>query len=181
MTNNFFSKLNNFFILTVFILSIIAIQFGFLKTLNFFYFSSIDLFLIIILLICISTKKIKKIIVPIILISLLGCLYISNNIIITFTSYIVMAIIIFYLNKGPLFTTDFFKLFLLCVISILIFKTSYFILSYGYNIIFTKQFLFIFEQKFIFSLVFQIIYSTLILFLFKPDIKYINYEFLVGD
>lgn len=181
MTNNFILKFNNYFILFTFLISIVSIQFGFLDSLNLFYLSSINLFLILILLICVSTKKIKKIIFPVILLSFLGCVYFSGDVIVLFVSYLITALIIFYLNRGPLFISDNFKLSMLCCVSVITFKITFFLFDYLFNLIFYKQNILSININFIVPVLFQILYSIVILFLFKPDIKYINYEFLVGD
>ncbi len=181
MTNNFLEKFNNYFILIAFLISTVSMQFGFLNSLKLFYFSSIDLFLIIILLICVSTKKFKKILFPVLLITLLSGIYSSKNIEALFISYSITALIIFYLNKGPLFIIDRIRLSLLTIITVVSFRIMFLLLNCGIDSIINKHFVFTIEHDFIFSLLFQCIYSILILFLFKPDIKYINYEFLVGD
>lgn len=179
---NIISKFNKYFILITFLLSVVAFQFGFLNSLNIFFLSSIDMFLLIQILICISTKNIKKILIPIFIISFLSGIYSGYSIFVLIPTYMLSSIIIFYLNKGPLFITDYYRFAILIIFSVVIFKILFNLILFLFNFIFYKTLAIPdINSTFLISTGFQIIYSILLLFIFKPDIKYINYEFLVGD
>ncbi len=179
---NIISKFNKYFILITFLLSVVAFQFGFLNSSNIFFLSSIDMFLLIQILICISTKNIKKIIFPVFIISFLSGIYSSYSLFVLMPTYILSSIIIFYLNKGPLFITDYYRFAILTILSVIVFKILFNIILFLFNFIFFKTLIIPnINSAFLISTGFQIIYSILLLFIFKPDIKYINYEFLVGD
>jgi len=179
---NIISKFNNYFILLTFLLSIIAFQFGFLNSSSVLFLSSINIFLILSILICVSTKNIKKIILPIFIIAFLSGIYSNYNIFILIPTYLISAIIIFYLNKGPLFITGYYRFALLVVTSVISFKVTFYVILFLFNYFYYKNTVIPnINLEFLISIIFEIIYSVFILFIFKPDIKYINYEFLVGD
>lgn len=179
---NIISKFNKYFVLSTFLLSVVAFQFGFLNSLDVMFLSSIDIFLLIQILICVSTKNIKKIFIPILIISFLACIYSSYSVFVLMPAYIVSSVIIFYLNKGPLFITDNYRIIILVVLSVFVFKLLFNISLFIFNYFSTKSFVFsTLNYDFVISIISQIFYSIIFLFIFKPDIKYINYEFLVGD
>ncbi len=179
---NLISKFNNYFILSVFLLSVVAFQFGFLDPFNALYLSSINIFLIVSILVCVSTKNIKKIIIPMFIIAFLSSIYSNYNIFILIPTYLFSATIIFYLNKGPLFITDYYRFIILVILSVIIFKALFYLILFLFNYLYYKNIIIPeMNYEFLFSIIFEIIYSILILSIFKPDIKYINYEFLVGD
>lgn len=179
---NIISKFNNYFILSTFLLSIIAFQFGFLNSSNVLFLSSINIFLIVSILVCVSTKNIKKIMIPMFVIAFLSGIYSNFSIFILIPTYLISAIIIFYLNKGPLFITGYYRFALLIIISIISFKAIFYVMLFLFNYVYYKSIIMPnINFEFLISMIFEIIYSVFILFTFKPDIKYINYEFLVGD
>jgi len=179
---NLISKFNNYFILLTFLLSIVAFQFGFLNSSSVLFLSSINIFLILSILICVSTKNIKRIILPISIIAFLSGIYSNYSIFILIPTYLISAIIIFYLNKGPLFITGYYRFALLIVTSVVSFKVLFYVILFLFNYIYYKNTVIPnINFEFLISIIFEIIYSVFILFIFKPDIKYINYEFLVGD
>lgn len=179
---NFINKFNSYFILITFLIAVIAFQFGFLNSSNVLFLSSINIFLIISILICVSTKNIKKVIIPIFIIAFLSGIYSIYNIFILIPTYLFSAIIIFYLNKGPLFITDYYRFAILITMSVIVFKIFFYLILFLFNFIYYKNITIPeINLNFLFSIFFEIIYSIFISFIFKPDIKYINYEFLVGD
>lgn len=179
---NLISKFNNYFILITFLIAVIAVQFGFINTSSVLFLSSINLFLILSILVCVSTKNINKIFLPVLVLAFLNSIYSTNNIFVILFYYITWAIIVFYLNKGPFFITDHYRFFVLIFVSIFLFKAISILYIFIFNYLYYHKIAVPnMDISLLYSIFFEMIYSALILFIFKPDVKYINYEFLVGD